>query len=96
MSPPEDPIKISSKSNIDKTALKAKEMDLRAGWLGKFFGTEGNAAFNALGLALLILVLLIPVVCIFQTRIEPKEYLHFAFPTIGTMAGYFFGRYSSK
>jgi hypothetical protein len=55
-------------------------MDLRAGWLGKFFGTEGNATFNALGLILVILVLLVPVVCISQLELNRKNISNAHFP----------------
>ncbi len=92
MTPDEGPINISSKSNIDKTALKVKEMDLKAGQLGKFFGTEGNAPFNICGLIALVLILNVPIICIFDTKIEPKEYLTSILPIIGTIVGFFFGK----
>lgn len=85
-------INISSKSDIDKYALKAREMDLRAGFLGKFFGAEDRAPFNICGLIALILILLVPAVCICDTKIDPKEYLTIVLPIVGTIVGFFFGK----
>lgn len=92
MSNDDQKINISPQSKIDKTALKAKEMDLQVGWLGKIFGSEENAPNNICGIIALILVIASCIVCIWPTRIEPSDYLSHIVPVVTTILGYLFGK----
>lgn len=92
MSKDDQKINISPQSKIDKTALKAKEMDLQVGWLGKIFGSAENAPNNICGIVALILVAVACVVCIWPTQIQPTEYLCTMLPVVMTILGYLFGK----
>lgn len=92
MSKDDPKINFSSQSKIDKTALKAKEMDLQVGLLGKLFGSTENAPNNICGMVALILVAVACVVCIWPTQIQPTEYLSTMLPVIMTILGYLFGK----
>lgn len=75
--------------------LKAKEMDLKAGMLGKFFGSSDNARLNIAGFTACLLTLsgiimiFIPVA---YTKISPAEYWKIIAPIITLILGYIFGQ----
>jgi hypothetical protein len=92
MSDGDQKINFSPQSKIDKTALKAKEMDLQVGLLGKIFGSSENAPNNICGIVALILVIVGSVICIWPTRIEPTDYLSYMLPVLTSILGYLFGK----
>ena len=74
------------------TFLKAKEMDLDSGLLGKLFGNKANAPSNIAGVIVILLVLSGLVVTFTESKIQPKEYWSIITSIITLILGYLFGK----
>ena len=80
-----------------KTFIKLKEMDLQAGYLGRLFGSQENAAINISGLVCLILLLLMGIA--FFVYVEGGDAIDICkilAPIITLSLGSLFGRKSSS
>lgn len=75
--------------------LRSKEMDLEAGWLGRFFGSGTTAPLNIAGLLVLLLGGSGVAVLFFQSAIPAGEYWKIIVPLLTLVMGYVFGK-SSK
>jgi len=74
------------------TFLKAKEMDLESGWLGKLFGNKANAPANIAGVIVILLVLSGLFITFIKAEIQPKEYWSIISSIITLILGYLFGK----
>jgi hypothetical protein len=70
-------------ANGNSDALKSKQMDIDAGWLGKFFGNSSNAPTNIAGITIFLMIG-IP----FVSDLEWEQSL----PIITLALGYIFGK----
>ena len=75
--------------------LRSKEMDLEAGWLGRFFGSGETAPLNIAGLLILLLGGSGVAVLFLQSAIPAGEYWKIIVPLLSLVMGYVFGK-SSK
>ena len=74
------------------TFLRAKEMDLESGWLGKLFGNKANAPSNIAGVIVILLVVSGLFVTFTDAKILPKEYWSIITSIITLILGYLFGK----
>ncbi len=98
MTSDEPPIQIRSHGKIDEqgkipeTTFKIKEMNLKAGLLGKFFGGMDNAPTNICGMLVLCLVITGALLSFCEAKIEPMEYWKSVLPVVTAVLGYLFGK----
>lgn len=87
-----DEFKISPSSEDNPLALRSKQMDLEAGWLGRAFGSGANAPMNIAGVLVVILMLSGIATLFFQTAIPAGEYWKIIVPLLTLVMGYVFGK----
>ena len=90
MPEPEQQLHYSPKPVLDELALKAKQMDLQSGLLGKLFGSDKNAPMNIAGLIALILLLTAVAVMFIRTSLEAVEVWKMVIPLLSVIMGYIF------
>ena len=88
-----EPIRIDSHPDANEyVSLRSKEMDLQAGWLGRCFGSSGNAPLNIAGL-LVALLLVSGIIVLFVESVFPaKESWDTIVPLLTLALGYLFGK----
>jgi hypothetical protein len=92
MTEEQHPLKYNKQPVSDSTFLRAKEMDLESGWLGKLFGNKANAPSNIAGVIVVLLVISGLFVTFSEARIQPKEYWSIITSIITLILGYLFGK----
>ncbi len=76
----------------DTFVLRAKEMDLEAGWLGRCFGGRSNAPMNIAGLLVVLLLGSGIAVLFFQNAMGAADYWKTIVPLVTLVMGYVFGK----
>ncbi len=71
--------------------IKSKEIDVNAGFLGKFFGSNENAPVNISGLIIMSLILSGILVTVLNTDTYAKDFWIIVSPLITLSLGYLFG-----
>lgn len=79
-------------SEASPIALRSKQMDLDAGWLGRCFGAGRNAPMNIAGSLVLILVGSGVGVLFLGGSIPAGEYWRIIVPLLTLVMGYIFGK----
>ena len=72
--------------------LERLRITMAGAWLGKIFGSAGNAPTNIAGLILCLFFRSMMIVLFLETRMEAIEYLKLVLPVITLVLGYLFGR----
>lgn len=75
--------------------LSSKQMDLDAGFLGKFFGGPANAPVNIAGLVLILLIVVGVICIVVPTLMQPEPYWKLCIPIITLILGFLFGKKTS-
>ena len=85
---------IQYNENPESTALllKSKEMDLKSGWLGKFFGAPTHSPLNIAGLLIVLLVLTGVAMSFIHGISDSISYWSKILPLITLALGYVFGK----
>lgn len=73
--------------------IKAKEMDLEAGLLGKIFGADNRAASNIAGTVIILLVISGICVSFWGSNVPTIDYWKVITPIITLTLGYLFGKH---
>lgn len=74
--------------------LRTKEMELEAGWLGKFLGSPQRAASSIAWVMIFLLICSGILTLFFNCAINASEYWKIIAPLITLALGYLFGRKS--
>jgi hypothetical protein len=74
--------------------LKARELELTAGWLGRIFGAAKNAPLNIAGLVAVLLVATGIALLFFAGSMTASDFWKISTPMITLILGYIFGRKS--
>lgn len=91
-SPSNNEINYEAGPSAKELTLKAKEMDLEAGLLGKLFGSEKNAPLNIAGLIALLLILTGVGTIFYKSEFPAADYWEQVAPILTGILGYLFGR----
>ncbi|MCP3942919.1 MAG: hypothetical protein GY710_15725 [Desulfobacteraceae bacterium] len=75
--------------------LQSKKMDLKAGYLGKVFGSNEAAPYNISGALVILLVLSGIGTIFFKASLNADIYWNIITPVITLVMGYVFGKSSS-
>jgi hypothetical protein len=89
-------IKFNTNPDEQKFVLRSKEMDLEAGWLGKFFGSGKNAPLNIAGFVVVVLVIVGCVNLFVQSNLPSGDYWKIIGPLITLVLGFLFGKGSGN
>lgn len=90
-----DEFKISPSSEESPLALRSKQMDLEAGWLGKAFGSGANAPMNIAGVLVVVLMSSGIATLFIESSIPASEYWKIIVPLLTLVMGYVFGKGTS-
>jgi hypothetical protein len=85
-------IQFNTQPDQELFVLKAKKMDLDAGWLGHCFGGGDNAPLNIAGLMVILLAGSGVAVLFFQSSIPAMDYWKIIVPLLTLVMGYVFGK----
>ncbi len=86
---------ISPSPENNPLALRSKQMDLEAGWLGKAFGSGANAPMNIAGVLVIVLLFSGIAALFIKTAITAADYWKIIAPLLTLVMGYMVGKGSN-
>lgn len=90
-----DTIEYNKSPDPNHYILKAKELDLEAGLVGKLFGASKNAPMNIAGVVVIALVITSIATLFIDTLIPAQEVWKLTVPVITLVMGFLFGKGSN-